>query len=219
MTCHLDHLLIGARSLADCVNWAAQALGVTATPGGHHPGRGTENVLLGLESNSYLEFIATSKVAGGRSRASELLWRLDDPAFCWWAVASHDLERARSALISRGIPCGELVAGERETTAGARLRWRLCYPQSGDFGALLPFLIEWESADAHPSMNLAAELQLERLELSTPRPDRLLAALDALELQEPALTVSEAPEQTMAVTLRAGQRRTTLAGPAQPAVA
>ncbi|MEQ8262958.1 VOC family protein [Pseudohaliea sp.] len=219
MTCRLDHLLIGARSLASCTRWASHALEVTPTPGGYHPGRGTENALLGLGDTRYLEFIAESAAAGGRSRASELLSSIDSPAFCWWAVASQDLERARSGLASLGIPCGEIVAGERETPDGERLRWRLCYPQCEDLGALLPFVIEWQQADAHPGLALTATLQLERLELSTAKPNKLVAALEALELREPALTVSEAPEQTMSVILRAGQRRTTLASPALPPVA
>lgn len=219
VTCRLDHLLIGARSLSSCIDWASRALEVTATPGGHHPGRGTENALHGLGSDAYLEFIAPSTAAGGSSRARDLLSRIEHPAFCWWAVASGDLERARNGLAGLGIPCGEIVAGERQTPDGKRLRWRLCFPECEHFGALLPFVIEWQSAEAHPSRGITAGAQLEHLELSTPNPDRLHAAFAALGLDEAALRIRAAPKNALAVTLRAGQRRTTLANPALPAVA
>jgi len=219
MSSRLDHLLIGAPSLALCVEWASRALAVAAKPGGHHPGRATENALLGLGDRRYLELIAPSAAAGGSSQASELLSGLHQPGFCWWAVSSPDLEHARKALISLGIRCGEIVAGERKTTGGGHLHWRLFYPRCPELGALLPFVIEWPATDLHPAAALAANVQLERLALSTPRTKQLGAALDALKIREDALEVSEATEHSMSVTLRAGQRQTTLTSPALPAVA
>jgi len=219
MASRLDHLLIGAKSLASCIDWASQSLDVQATRGGHHPGRATENALLGLGDQRYLEFIAPSVAAGGNSRASGILSGLHHPTFCWWAISSPDLERARNALVGLDIPCSEIVAGERKTAGGEHLHWRLFYPRCEELGALLPFVIEWPSPGQHPATSLSAGAQLERLALGTLSTAKLGAALDALQLREEVLEITEATQNSMSVTLYAAQRRTTLSGPALPAVA
>jgi len=217
--CHLDHLLVGAKALESCLAWADRELGVAANPAGHHPGRGTENALLGLGEACYLELIASSETAGGESRASQLLAEIDVPQFCWWAVSSDDLELTRSQLLDIGVPCGAITRGERHTASGERLQWRLCYSQCEELGALLPFVIEWGLAGSHPARSLGKQVRLDAIELGAPAPQKLETALAAMGLRENRLHLTEAPDRRMAVTLRSGGHKALLANPAPPAVA
>jgi len=201
------------------LQWAARELGVTANPGGHHPGRGTENALLGLGEARYLALIAVSTQAGGCSRASELLAEIAWPRFCWWAVSSSDLELTRARLLDVGVPCSAIMEGERETPRRGQLRWRLCYPQWEELGGLLPFVIEWRSAGTHPALALGNEVRLDFLELGTPAPEKLRTVLAAMGLQESRLRLTKVPEPRMAVALSSGARQAVLANPAPPAVA
>jgi len=51
----LDHLIVGASSLADGVDYVAKVTGATPRRGGRHVAMGTHNALLRLGDRVYLE--------------------------------------------------------------------------------------------------------------------------------------------------------------------
>jgi hypothetical protein len=161
----VDHLVIGARTLADGVAWCEATLGVTPGPGGRHPLMGTHNRLLSLASEpfacAYLEIIAIDPEAAppGRTRWFDL----DDaalraslaggPRLIHWVARSERLDADLAWLEAQGIDRGEAIAAERSTPQGT-LRWRISVRPDGQrlFDGALPTLIRW--GDAHPSDTL-----------------------------------------------------------------
>ena len=74
MNCDIDHLVIGAASLAQGTAWCEATFGVVPGPGGVHPLMGTHNRLLSIGTeafpNAYLEIIAIDPEAAPPGRAS-----------------------------------------------------------------------------------------------------------------------------------------------------
>ena len=194
----LDHLVIGAASLAEGVAWCEATLGVTPAPGGAHALFGTHNRLLRLASPSapqaYLEIIAVEADATPTRSAPLRRWfDLDDPALrrrlqhegpqpIHWVARVPDIRAAVAAWAAMGIDRGPVIEATRPTPRGP-LRWRISVRDDGQrlFGGALPTLIEW--GDTHPADSLPDDgLRLRTLALQHPEVDRLQAALAAIGL-------------------------------------
>lgn len=157
----IDHLVIGAATLDEGVDWCERVLGVTPQPGGQHPLMGTHNRLVNisgpLHPRCYLEVIAIDPQAPqpGRPRWFDL----DQPTLrqrlaegsglIHWVARVPSLDAALAYWRSEGVDAGEAV----EASRGA-LRWRIALRADGRRlrREALPVLIEWGAA--HPTDSL-----------------------------------------------------------------
>ena len=195
----VDHLVYAVPDLDAAVADLERRLGVRATPGGQHPGRGTRNALIALDSDSYLEILAPDPAqpapAGGR-------WFGVDPAtparLAGWAAKGADLQRVVASAAARGVPLGPVVAGSRQRPDGVTLRWTLTDPGVASGVTLLPFFIDWADSP-HPAATAARGPVLESLRAEHPRPDRAREPLAALGID---LAVTAGPRPALIATLR-----------------
>lgn len=195
----LDHLVYAVPDLDGAVADLEQRLGVRATPGGQHPGRGTRNALIALGPESYLEILAPDPTqaapAGGR-------WFGVDPntpaRLAGWAAKGVDLSRVAAAAASRGVPLGPVVAGARQRPDGVTLQWTLTDPGLSAGVSLVPFFIDW-TGSPHPAATAARGPALESLRAEHPRPDLAHEPLAALGLDLP---VDQGPRPALVATLR-----------------
>jgi hypothetical protein len=85
-------------------------LGVRATPGGQHLGRGTRNALLALGPDSYLEIIAPDP---DQPRPAEPRWfgidALQEPRLVTWAAKGTSLDRLANDAAERGVTLGAVT--------------------------------------------------------------------------------------------------------------
>ncbi|MCV2368052.1 VOC family protein [Roseateles oligotrophus] len=187
MSLRLDHLVIGAASLAEGEAWCEATLGVRPSGGGKHLLMSTHNRLLNLSGPSfprcYLEIIAIDPDAPppGRARwfdldspALQQRLRVEGPGLIHWvARVDGDLEAQLIAWREQGAEAGEAVAASRMTAAG-ELRWRIALRADGQrlFGGALPLLIEW--GEVHPADGLPnSGVSLQQLLLRLPQPGLL----------------------------------------------
>ncbi len=171
----LDHIAISSSVLAEGVDWAETALGVSLAAGGAHDLMGTHNRLLGL-GDCYLEVIAINPAAAspGRARWFDLDRFAGPPRLTTWICATDDL----AAEIGRA-PAG---VGEPLVLARAGYRWQMAVPRTGilPYDGMFPALIEWQGL-AHPARALPESgCRLVRLEVTHPDAVGLRAALAGL---------------------------------------
>ena len=185
MSLPLDHLVFGVLDLERGVADLERLLGVRASPGGRHPGRGTHNALLALGEDRYLEIIAPDPdppaPAGPRSFGLDAL---RSPRLLTWAAKSRELERVVSKARALGVDLGVPGDGGRRTPDGIELRWRYTSVHGDRLGGLVPFFIDWGETP-NPARSAARGAGLARLRAEHPDPARVQAVLEGLGISMP----------------------------------
>lgn len=159
----LDHLVIGATTLAEGIAWCEATLGFTPVAGGEHAFMGTHNRVFAIASaafpRAYLEIIAIDPKAPapGRTRWFDLdsaalqaaLRR--GPQLIHWVARCDDIASVTHRLQTQGVEPGAVEQARRGV-----LRWQIGLRPDGQrlFGGAWPTLIQW--GDAHPADSMPA---------------------------------------------------------------
>lgn len=203
----VDHLVYATPDLDRSVAELADRLGVGATPGGRHVGRGTHNTLLHLGGRTYLEIIGpdpSQPLPAGTAMPFGLEQR-GEPALVWFAVAASGLAQVVDRLRGGGFEAGEPFGMQRARPDGVLLRWQLSSRAQIPPGGTEPFLIDWLDSP-HPALDTPRGVSLRRLELRHPDPDRIRRYLALVT--EPATIMSgdadEGPEVAVTAAPTAG---------------
>lgn len=176
----VDHLVYAVRDLDRGIEHVERLLGMRATPGGRHAGRGTHNALVALGARTYLEIIAPDPE---QPHVSGPVWfgidRLTEPALVTWAVAASDLENVAASAVRSGVTLGDIIAGGRRRTDGVELRWRYTDPTRLIADGIVPFFIDWADTP-HPAQSAAPGASLAGLHAEHPQPEAVRETLCAL---------------------------------------
>ena len=176
----LDHLVYATPDLDASIDELESRLGVRASLGGQHHGRGTRNALLALGSDRYLEVIGPD--AAQPTPSAPRWFNIDaitTPRLVAWASKGKDLPERRSVALRHGITLGEIVRGSRERPDGVLLEWQLTEPAPLLLDGLLPFFIDWGTSP-HPATQAARGLSMISMHAQHPKPLRVADAFIAL---------------------------------------
>jgi hypothetical protein len=180
--CELDHIVIGAASLAEGVRFVRERLGVDIPPGGKHPLMSTHNHLMRLGSSAFLEVIAIDPDAPAPQRRR--WFDMDDPAMrtrlakgphiITWVVRSPDIIAAQQAS---AYPLPAVINARRDA-----LSWRMTVAEDGRIpgeGAL-PHVIQWDGG-ARPWERMAdTGCSLDAFVITHPDPAMISAGLRSI---------------------------------------
>ncbi|MGR9052447.1 MAG: VOC family protein [Gammaproteobacteria bacterium] len=178
----LDHIVITAPMLDVGVHYIKELLGTEPQAGGEHPRMGTHNRLLRLGGAQYLEVIAPNPQAPIPARPRwfglDRLHSDAEPTLSAWVLCCSDIEAAVAS-------CSESL-GDIEAMNRSSLNWLITIPADGNIplDGVGPALIEWHT-DVHPAVNLENRcLNLARLEIRHPEPERAIRMLASLGVDE-----------------------------------
>lgn len=179
MLTNIDHLVIGAATVAQGVNYVRDYLGVDMPYGGVHVNMGTQNHLMQIGEEIFLEIIAINPDI---EPPKQPRWfGLDDPfvrqrlatqpTLLTWVVNTDNLDKLiRQAMYS---------LGNSELIRRGELSWNFGLPDDGRLiaGGILPYAIEWHTSK-HPAANMADfNCSFHSLEIYHPYPAWLQSAL------------------------------------------
>lgn len=200
----LDHLVYATPDLAEGVRLVERLLGVTATPGGQHPGAGTCNALIGLGGERYLEIVGPdpeqAAPAGGRRFGID---GLTQPRLVTWAVKAPGIAARVDRARKRGWDPGAPEAMSRRRPDGLLLEWTLTRAPESFGDGLVPFLIDWGQTP-HPAASLPAGCELVRVRGEHPNAGKVRDALLALGED---LSIIPGPEPVLAAIIQSAKGR------------
>jgi hypothetical protein len=182
----LDHLVVAAARLDQGEDYVEATIGARPKRGGRHAAMGTQNSVLRLGEQTYLEVIAIDPHAHAPARPR--WFELDrpemqsvlavSPRLIHWVARCDDIDAARRVCPLDPGPVHALSRGD--------YRWRITIPDDGHLpgGGVLPTLIEW-SDTRHPADAMPDErVRLTALAAAHPTPGLMRATLRALGLSD-----------------------------------
>jgi len=177
----IDHIVYAVPDFNQAINDLEEKLGIRPEPGGRHLLRGTKNALVNLGNRCYLEILArdpeNDKFMGQRWMGIDLI---SQPSITRWAINSSSIEKDNTLLQKYQADLGQISEGERKTTEGETLKWKMTLPLPAPEIDIIPFLIDWSFSDFHPTQNLKEGCILKDIFLFHPDPDSVQRVFDQM---------------------------------------
>jgi Glyoxalase-like domain len=194
----VDHLVYATPDLDASVNELQRRLGVRASAGGQHPGRGTRNALIALGPATYLEIIGPDPAQPNPATPRTFgIDTLKGPRLVTWAAKGRDLPKIVSDAAARGVTLGAVSPGSRRRPDGVLLAWTFTNPLTVVAGGVVPFFIDWGSTP-HPARSAASGGRLVALRAEHPDAARVSKILGELGLDLP---VAKGPAPALIATI------------------
>lgn len=194
----LDHLILGIADLTRGIDWLEKRTGVRATPGGNHPGAGTQNALVSLGGRRYLEIMSIDPNQIQANWLAARIRELETPQLLTWAAATSNIGSLGRTAEDAGFRIEGPGAGSRLTPGGGKLEWKILRVIT-EFGSVIPFFIEWGAGVVHPSIDSPRGCTIEGLEIGHPEAGRVREVLGSLGVEA---EIVRAPEPRLKAALR-----------------
>lgn len=169
----LDHLVIGAASLVQGVDYIRSLTGIEVPAGGSHPRMGTHNRVMQIGNGVFFEIIAIEPYAMPPYR--KRWFGLDDPKqrariaerprLIAWAVSTRDIGATLSASPIDLGTATEMTRGDMVWQIGIRDDGQL--PDNG----IYPVVLEWPNGHGPSNRMTDFGMRLQTLRLYHPNPN------------------------------------------------
>ena len=194
----IDHIIVAISDLEVGIREVERITGIQPVYGGNHPGGGTQNALIALGPEQYLEILAPQPDI---ELPESLDWLLQTSELTpvGWASSTTNIADTLELLRSNGYEMSTPVPGSRARPDGITLTWvtmSIVDPQIA--GA--PFFIEWGDAAAHPAKTSPAGCRLRSLTVSSPEEAALGRLIEVLGL-DVVVGSGNAPEAALQIVL------------------
>jgi hypothetical protein len=161
----LDHVsyAAGPEGLEGTAARLGELLGEEFRDGGVHPRFGTRNMVLPLTAGTYVEVVAVlDHPASDKAPFGQAVRARSQDGGGWlgWVVSVDDIAKVEERLGR------ESVQGNRHRPDGVELRWRQIGVKGLQADPQLPFFVQWQTLDQHPSQGCTGRVRLESLEIA-----------------------------------------------------
>lgn len=200
MTLLPDHIVYAVPDFDLALSDLSEKLGVNPVIGGRHLHHGTKNALINLGNQCYLEILAKDEenttFTGTRWMGIDLITQ---PTITRWAVKSPDIEKGSAILKDFQSDLGKISSGERLTTDGSLLKWKMTLPTSEPEVDIIPFLLDWSESAFHPCDRMENGCELVDLVFYHPRPEDVQKLFFSMSIENKIL---HSPEPKIEIKIK-----------------
>lgn len=182
VTCSdIDHFIWIAKDYENGKKTIMEKFETAPVDGGKHLGYGTQNALLGLGENLYLEILSPDLEQAQPNHWSRAIFAANSDGIFHWAAKCSDLKSLHNKALACGYESSGPLAFSRKAPNGEIFSWQLLFLGGHNFGALVPFFIDWGNTP-HPSKNIPMGGQLYRFSLASPQANSLRKFMQSLDI-------------------------------------
>jgi hypothetical protein len=139
----VDHLIYCVPNLEEAIAWFEEQAGVRPVVSGKHPTKGTRNALVNLGNKCYLELLAAdyenTSFNGNRWMGVDTI---ETPTMTRWSLKSEHLQNDSRMLKSYHSAMGVIEGGQRQTSTGEILHWKMSLPLAEPLVEIIPFITD-----------------------------------------------------------------------------
>ena len=157
----IDHIILVINNLENGISQFKELTGVAPVFGGVHPNSFTQNAIVSLGNQSYIEILAPRT---DLDSIPNWIMEFEDLTPIGWAVTSRSIDITRSKLLSLNYVISNSNSGSRETPWGDKLTW-ITFGFLDKNSFVFPFFINWQENVVHPSENAPKGCRLNELQL------------------------------------------------------
>lgn len=168
----LDHIIWIAKDLESGKADIQKLMGTMPVDGGIHKGQGTRNALLGLGQNCYLEILSPDPKQPQPGHWSDAILKAKSDGLFHWAARHPNLSALHQKALNLGLESSGVLPFSRQSPTGETFEWRLLFLGGHEYGALVPFFIDWGNTP-HPSQNIPAAGGIMRFTIVSPQAEQL----------------------------------------------
>jgi hypothetical protein len=203
-----DHIVYAVPDFDLALLGLSEKFGVKPVIGGRHLLHGTKNALINLGNQCYLEILAKDEenttFKGSRWMGLDLITQ---PTITRWAVKSPDIEKGSVILKNYQSDLGQISSGERLTTDGSLLKWKMTLPTSEPEVDIIPFLLDWSESTFHPCDRLENECKLVSIDFYHPKPEVMQKLFISMSIENKIL---HSPEPKIEIKIKGVKREISL---------
>lgn len=196
---NIDHIILAINDLDKGIAQFKELTGVEPIFGGIHPNSFTQNALVALDNETYLEIMAPRPDAQdvpAQFLTYENLTPID------WAIRTRRASQTKEKLIAAGFIPTESKDGSRAKPDGTLLSWTTFGIEHYDD---FPFFIEWSASSVHPSATSSTGCTRQSFTITT-QDDALNKLNTELNL---GLIVTKGTQQQLELTLNTPKGKVT----------
>lgn len=206
-THQIDHVIVAISDLEVGIARFEELTGVRPVRGGKHPAAGTQNALVALGPQQYLEILAPQNDVD-LPEAQDWLLELNELKPAGFAASTSDIANTMELLERQGYVTADPIPGSRDKPDGTTLKWStLIISEPTIAGA--PFFIEWEASSAHPATTSPGGCSLVSLAITTNTSEALENLVSLLKL-DVMIEESEAEVEDYTLVLQCPNGRVVL---------
>lgn len=192
----LDHIVLATHNIQKGMDQFEELTGVRPSYGGKHKSGYTQNAIVSLGDELYIEILAPQETEKAK-QGMKHFEKYTQITPLTWAINTNDIQVTHNNLRSFGYKTSKITSGFRIKPNQDKLVWHQVNIKRGI--PQKPGIIQWENMAVHPARGKDQSCSLHSMELNNNQPEDLKKLVEQLNIE--GLNIKKAEKKSISFTL------------------